>query len=121
MKTARCAVWKPGSISYARPMLRKNSAAVTSSRNENATCPTSSALADVTLLRLLPVVRASSFSASATLARDALNAGMVPNRKPVASETISAKTNTVASSFGVTKFADPGSRPEQELQPRISR
>ena len=28
MNTARCLVWKPGSISYARSMLRKNKAAV---------------------------------------------------------------------------------------------
>src|SRR5207237_8325674 len=98
-KTARCAVWKPGSSSYARWMHRKNKAAVTSKRNENATCPTSSAFDNVTLLRLLPVVRAS-FSASATLARDALKAGIVPNMKPVAREIIVANTNTEASSFG---------------------
>ena len=98
-------------------MLRKNSAAVTSKRNENATWPTSRAFASVTLFRLLPVVRASSFSVSATLAREALKAGMVPNRKPVASETTSAKAKTVASSLGVTKLADEGRAPNKRWRP----
>ena len=98
-------------------MLRRNNAAVTSSRNENATCPTSRAFASVTLLRLLPVVRASSFSASDTFARDALNAGMVPNRKPVAKEMPSAKRNTVASNFGAAKFAAAGKVPNSSRNP----
>src|SRR6185312_7112527 len=85
-------------------MLRKNNAATISDRHENATWPTSRLLATVILLRLLPAVRASSFSASATLARDARRAGIIPNRKPVRRETPAVKTNTIESSFGVIRF-----------------
>ena len=45
-------------------MLRRKSAAVTSSRKEKATCATSSVLAIVTRRRLRPAVRPASFSVS---------------------------------------------------------
>src|ERR1043166_1452869 len=87
-------------------MLRRNRAAVSNEKNENATWPASRAFAKVILVRLLPVVRASSFKASATLVRDARKAGIVPNTKPVNNEMIRAKTNTAASIFGVTRLAE---------------
>ena len=117
MKTARWEVSKPGSISYALWMLRRNKAAVTSKTNENATWLTTSAFASVTLLRLRPAVRAPSFSASARVAPEDRKAGMIPNRKPVAREMTNAKANTVASSFGATKFADPGNIPNKSFNP----
>jgi len=76
-------------------------------QEEKATCATSSVLATVTRRRLRPAVRPASFSVSATLARDALMAGIMPNISPVGQRYESAKTNTTASIFGSGKFAAP--------------
>ena len=93
-------------MSYACSMLRRNMVAVTSDTKENATWPTSRAFTNVILLRLLPAVRASSFSVSDTLVRDTRRAGMMPNTRPVNNERIRAKTKTGGSILGAMKFVD---------------
>jgi len=72
----------------------------------------------VSLSRLPPVLRPSSFRASITFARDALNAGMTPNIKPVAREIHSAKNKYGRIQLRVRSSRIP-QRPHQQLQARV--
>ena len=88
-------------------MLLRNNAAVTSNRNDNATCPTSSALATVTLRTLRPAVRAS-WRMSETPARETLSAGTTPKMNPLANDTRRVKSRTGALTLDVVKMPVAG-------------
>src|SRR6185312_12433669 len=95
-------------------MLRKNNAAMTSDRKENATWLTIKAFEKVTRRRPPPVERISSLSVSAIAAREARRAGTTPKRNPAATEITKAKTKTVAFRLGATRFEDtPAGRKDQ--------
>ena len=98
-------------------MLRRKSAAVTSKRNENATWPTSSALATVTRRRLLPAVRADSFNPSATLARDALKAGMASEQETGGQRHNQREDEHRGIQFRRGEVGGPGQSAEQDLEP----
>src|SRR6476619_6184405 len=87
-------------------MLRRNKAAMTRERKENATWPTIKTFEKVTRRRPLPVERVSSLRVSAMAERDARSAGATPKTNPEATEMPKAKTKTVAFRFGAIKLDD---------------